>query len=185
MNIAEGLPGTPHDGPDGLVARQLLQEVPALRAFAIALSRDTAVADDLVQDTLLRAWSRFEMFRPGTCLKAWLFTILRNLYYSDLRRQQRRGQANVQMHLGDRVQKPAHDATLAMGEFLAALQDLPASQREALILVGASGFSVEEAAQMMGVAQGTVKSRVSRARARLCELLNLAPGDMPFGRDDG
>lgn len=178
MSLPQGL-------SDAQAAALLHEQLPALRAFAMGLSRDKARADDLVQDTLLKAWSRFDLFTPGTSLKAWLFTILRNIYYSDLRRerQRRRHQADEGAPQMLAYERPAHDGRIAMSEFLTALQQLAPEQREALILVGACGFSVSEAAAMTSVAEGTVKSRVSRARARLCEILQLRPGETPMDGD--
>jgi RNA polymerase sigma-70 factor, ECF subfamily len=148
---------------------EILVHAPALRAFALSLCHSPDRADDLVQDTLMRAWSHFGSFRPGTQLRSWLFTILRNGYYSDLRKRRRdvadpEGAFVARLCVG-----PAHDGALALGEFLRAFADLSAEHREVLTLVGALGFSYEEAALVTGLPVGTVKSRVSRARALLGE----------------
>ncbi|MGR3492947.1 MAG: RNA polymerase sigma factor [Shimia sp.] len=153
---------------------ELVEHLGALRAFAMSLTRNAATADDLVQDTVLKAWSNIEKFEPGTNMRAWLFTILRNTFYS-LRRKRKREVEDVDGIMAESLsQKPEHDGRLNMRDFEAAFAQLPDSQREALTLVGASGFSYEEAAQTCGVAVGTIKSRVGRARARLVELLNLS-----------
>ncbi len=152
---------------------EIVEHLPALRAFAISLTRNGATADDMVQDTIVKAWTKFDKFRPGTNLRAWLFTILRNTYYSN-RRKTRREVADVDgIFSGNMAEKPAHDGHLQMAEFRAAFAQLPDEQRETLILVGASGFSYEEAAEMCGVAVGTIKSRANRGRKRLAELMQL------------
>ena len=143
----------------------------------MSLTRDSVAADDLVQDAVVKAWKNIHRFQPGTNLRAWLFTILRNTFYSD-RRKAKREVDDVDGALAATLsEKPRHDGALALTDFLAAFSKLPDEQREALILVGASGFSYEEAAHTCGVAVGTVKSRVNRARTRLVELLDLKPGE--------
>lgn len=166
--------------------RELLAgAIPKLRAFAISLARDVTKADDLVQDTILKAWSNIEKFDPATNLDAWLFTILRNTFYSSLRKTRREVQDSDGAHAATLSVKPDHDGRLAMKEFQKAFNELSPEHREVLILVGASGFSCEEAAGMMGVAIGTVKSRASRARKRLSELLHLDDGEDMFSGTDG
>lgn len=164
---------------------RLASAIPKLRAFAISLARDASKADDLVQDTILKAWSNIEKFDPATNLDAWLFTILRNTFYSSLRKTRREVQDSDGVHAATLSVKPAHDGHLAMQEFQRAFDQLSPEHREVLILVGASGFSCEEASAMMGVAIGTVKSRASRARKRLAELLHLKDGEDMFSGTDG
>ena len=164
---------------------KLAAAIPKLRAFAISLARDVSKADDLVQDTILKAWSNIDKFDPATNLQAWLFTILRNTYYSALRKTRREVADSDGTHAAGMAEKPAHDGRLAFGDFQRAFDQLSPEHREVLILVGASGFSCEEAAEMMGVAIGTVKSRASRARKRLAELLHLAEGEDLFSGTDG
>ncbi len=155
----------------------LVNHLPALRAFALSLTRNGASADDLVQDTVVKAWTNFDKFQRGTNLRAWLFTILRNTFYSN-RRKMRREVPDVDGVFTDGLaEKPAHDGRLQMADFRRAFAQLRDEQREALILVGASGFSYEEAAEMCNCAVGTIKSRANRARARLSELLQLDEGD--------
>lgn len=155
---------------------ELVLHLGPLRAFAMSLVRNDHAADDLVQDTILKAWSKFDKFEPGTNLRAWLFTILRNGFYSDLRKH-RREVADVDgVHAARLSQMPDHDGRLAMRDFNLAFEALIVEQREALTLVGALGFSYEEAAETIGCAVGTVKSRVNRARRRLAELLMLEEG---------
>jgi RNA polymerase sigma-70 factor (ECF subfamily) len=152
---------------------ELITHLPALRAFALSLTRNRATADDMMQDTVLKAWSNMDKFQPGTNMRAWLFTILRNNFYTS-RRKLNREVADVDNVFSDNMSvKPEHDGKLQMMDFKAALSKLPDEQREALILVGASGFSYEEAGEMCGVATGTIKSRVNRARIKLSELLHL------------
>ena len=148
-----------------------------MRAFALSLTRNSAAADDLVQDTLVKAWKSFDSFQPGTKLQAWLFTIERNTFYSD-RRKAKREIADVDGAFAAMLsEKPAHDGKLALADFFVAFAQLPVEQREALTLVGATGFSYEEAAATCRVAAGTIKSRVNRGRNRLVELLQLSVGD--------
>lgn len=158
-------------------AEEMLTHIPAMRAFAISLTHNPAVADDIVQDTLIKAWNGLEGFEPGTNMRAWLFTILRNTFYS-MRRKSRREVADPDGEISGSVPiRPDHDGRLEMRDFQAALQMLPVEQREALILVGAEGFSHEEAAETCGVPVGTIKSRVNRARRRLAELLDMDETD--------
>ena len=163
---------------------QLADHLRPLRAFAISLTRNVSAADDLVQDTILKAWSNIEKFQRGTNLQAWLFTILRNTYYSTLRKHRREVPDPEGIHAAALSVKPDHDGRLAYTDFLRAFDQLSDEHREVLILVGASGFSTEEAAQMMGVAPGTVKSRASRGRKRLAQLLGLAEGEGMFSGVD-
>lgn len=152
---------------------EIIEYLPQMRAFARSLTRNPAQADDLVQDALLKAWASIDRFQPGTNMRAWLFTILRNTFYSDRRKAAR----EVEDVDGDLTaglsEKPAHDGRLALRDFATAFAQLSDEQREVLILVGASGFAYEEAAEMCGVAVGTVKSRANRGRARLAELMGL------------
>lgn len=164
---------------------ELPEHLPALRAFAISLTRNVAVADDLVQDTIVKAWTNFDKFTEGTNLRAWLFTILRNTFYSDRRKHRREVPDPEGIHAATLFVKPAHDGHLAFADFSAAFDQLSPEHREVLILVGASGFAYEDAAQMMGVAVGTVKSRANRARARLADLLGLEKGEEIFSGVDG
>lgn len=156
---------------------EIIEHLPALRAFALNLTRNSSSADDLVQDTLLKAWSKFDLYRPGTNLRAWLFTILRNTFYSS-RRKLSREVADVDGMLAMKLAtKPDHDGRLALADMAVAFAKLPDEQREVLILVGALGFSVEEAAETCGCAVGTVKSRANRGRRALAGMLGLAPGE--------
>lgn len=152
---------------------ELVEHLPALRAFAISLTRNGALADDMVQDTIVKAWTNIDKFKTDTNMRAWLFTILRNTYYSSRRKAKREVPDIDGVFTESLAQKPAHDGHMQMTDFRKALALLKDEQREALLLVGASGFSYEEAAEMCGVAVGTIKSRTNRARAQLAELLGL------------
>ena len=157
----------------------LLAAIPSLRAFAMSLSGNLDRADDLVQETLVKAWSHLGSFTEGTNMSAWLFTILRNIFYSEYRKRRREvadpeGQIAARLATG-----PSQSAHMDFLDFRDALQQLSPDQREALILVGASGLSYEEAAGICGCAVGTMKSRVNRARNRLAVL--LAMGEEPDG----
>lgn len=151
----------------------LIAAMPNLRAFAISLCGDYHAANDLVQETLLKAWSNGDKFQDGTNFKAWLFTILRNTYFSKLRS----GKREVLDADGDAAAKlathPEQHGHMDMQDFKKALTQLSDDQREALLLVGAEGFAYEEAAEICGCAVGTIKSRVNRARAKLAELMHV------------
>jgi RNA polymerase sigma-70 factor (ECF subfamily) len=151
----------------------LLAAVPSLRAFGISLCGQVDRADDLVQDTLLRALANIDRFERGTNLNAWLFTILRNLFHSEYRKRRREVEDPEGSYAARLKTQPEQGSRLDFEDFRAALAKLPHDQREALLLVGASGFSYEEAAEICGCAVGTIKSRVNRARSRLGALLAL------------
>jgi RNA polymerase sigma-70 factor (ECF subfamily) len=161
----------------------ILATLPELRAFALSLTRDGSRADDLVQETILRAWAHADQFETGSNLRAWLFTILRNLFYTEQRRRQRevddpQGKRAARLMVG-----PEQQSHLEFEDFWHALGRLPPLHREALILVAAQGLSYEEAARVCGVAVGTIKSRVNRARTHLMALLQIE-ACYEFGPDD-
>jgi RNA polymerase sigma-70 factor (ECF subfamily) len=151
----------------------MLGAVPSLRAFAISLSGNVDRADDLVQETLMRALANIQSFQPGTNMSAWLFTILRNLFRSEYRKRRREVEDSDGSYAETLKSQPEQIGHVEFEEFRGALNQLPQDQREALILVGASGFSYEEAAEICGCAVGTIKSRVNRARTRLAQLLSI------------
>jgi RNA polymerase sigma-70 factor, ECF subfamily len=156
---------------------ELLAAIPALRAFAMSLSGKPDRADDLVQETLMKAWASIASYTDGTNLRAWLFAILRNIFYSQYRKRKREVE-DADGHMAARLASPPEQiGHMDFEDFRRALQQLPHDQREALILVGASGLSYEEAAEICDCAVGTIKSRVNRARSRLVELLGLASAD--------
>lgn len=170
------------DEPDTFKS-ELLELVPYLRAFARSLSGRHEGADDLAQEALVKAWQSRDSFLPGTNLKAWLFTILRNQFYSERRRAWR--QVPWDAENAEALPGTSEDQGWAaeLSDIARALQALPAEQREALILVGAGGFAYEEAAKISNCAVGTVKSRVARARRALIAILDgdqaLPPSDRP------
>src|SRR6202140_2860927 len=167
---------------DPAIRDQVLSTVPSLRAFAISLCGNIDRADDLVQETLLRALSHIDSFEPGTNMPAWLFTILRNLFRSEYRKRRREVEDGDGRYAESLKSHPEQPGRVEFEEFRAALATLPADQREALILVGASGFSYDEAAAICDCAVGTIKSRVNRARKPLSELLSIHGAD-DFGPD--
>lgn len=162
--------------------RNMLATLPQLRAFAVSLTGAYDRADDLVQDTIMKAWGKQDSFEAGTNIKAWLFTILRNEFFSKMRKRGREVQDPDNVFTDNMAVHPSQYGTLDLQDFKKALEQLPADQREAIILIGASGFSYEEAAEISGCAIGTVKSRVSRARIRLQELLGV-DGESDYGPD--
>jgi len=159
----------------------LLAELQSLRAFAISITGNVERADDLVQDTVVKAWTNMNGYTEGTNIRAWLFTILRNTFYSDFRKRSREVEDDGAHASRLAVHAPQH-GHMDLEDFRRALAQLPDDQREALILVGASGFSYEEAAEICGCALGTIKSRINRARARLGEMLSVTSG-ADFGPD--
>ena len=149
--------------------------MPTLRAFARSLCPNAAQADDLVQDALVKALSNIDKFEQGSNLRAWMFTILRNTYYSDLRKRRREVEDAEGAHAAKLAERPAQPGASDLEDFKSAFAQLSEDHREVLTLIGALGISYEEAADVCGCAVGTVKSRVNRARARLAELLGLSP----------
>jgi len=146
--------------------------IPALRAFAWSLCHNASDADDLVQEALTKAWAHRDRFEPGTNLRAWLFTILRNTYYTSLARRRREVSDETGKYAATLTAPATQDWSVELKHLEASLSQLPAEHREALILVGAAGMTYEEVAEICGCALGTVKSRVNRARAKLIKLLD-------------
>jgi RNA polymerase sigma-70 factor (ECF subfamily) len=166
--------------PDNEFKDQLAQVIPHLRAFGRSLSGSRDLADDLVQETLLKAWAARKRFQAGTNMRAWTFIILRNLFLSQMRRARFKGEWD-ELTASKLLAAPAsQDRHVELGDMQRALMHLPQPQREALILVGAGGFAYEEAAEICGCAVGTIKSRVARGRVALESL--LAEGKLPSRR---
>ncbi len=169
---------------------ELAKLVPNLRAFARSLSGNPDHADDLVQETLVKAWKHRASFAPGSNLKAWLFTILRNAFLSERRKRKLEVEDKDGVFAGRMSVHGEQLGHMDMVDFTKALDMLPSEQKEALLLIGAEGFSYEEAALMCGCAVGTIKSRVNRARVRLAQALNIdgaadyGPDQFPSHRDD-
>jgi RNA polymerase sigma-70 factor (ECF subfamily) len=158
--------------------RELVALIPQLRAFSRTLCRKRSLADDVAQDALAKALRSRDGFEPGTNMKAWLFTILRNTFYSGTRRAWREVEWDAE--LGEQIATPAdaQDWAVDLSDATRALFSLPCNQREAVILVAAGGFTYEAAAQICGAPSGTVKSRVARARAAMSSML-AGGGQMP------
>ncbi len=170
--------------PDRL-QNELISTIPALRAFARSLTYRTADADDLVQETLARALANIHQFTPGTSLRAWLFTILRNCHYTRAKRQQREQLEADPHELRPVWAEPGQEWSVSIRRLGAALDKLPAPHREVLLLTSAAGLNYDEAAAVCGCAVGTIKSRVSRARARLLALLHAEDSAEVMGEGDG
>jgi RNA polymerase sigma-70 factor, ECF subfamily len=146
---------------------EFLALLPSLRAFARSLCGNPAWADDLTQETLLRAWANRASFEPGTNMRGWLFTILRNTFYTSARRRRREAEDPDGAHAMRLLIAPAQEHSVELRDLRRCMGRLPDEQREALILVGASGFTYKQAAEICGCAVGSIKSRVSRARRAL------------------
>lgn len=176
-------PGTRPDPvplPDDEFKEHLAQVIPHLRAFGRSLSGSRDMADDLVQETLLKAWAARKRFQAGTNMRAWTFIILRNLFLSQMRRARFKGEWDDVTAAKILAAPASQDRHVELGDMQRALLHLPQPQREALILVGAGGFAYEEAAEICGCAVGTIKSRVARGRVALEAL--LSGGKLPSRR---
>jgi RNA polymerase sigma factor (sigma-70 family) len=166
------VPRAPRDGPVTDFQQALVALIPFLRAVSRGMCGSRALSDDMVQETLERAWRSRASFEAGSNMKAWLFTILRNQLHS----QRRRAWRDVAWDeaLGGQIEAPPREQEWAIGltDTARALSALPEHQREALILVAAAGYSHKEAAEIAGAAMGTMKSRVARARVMMSDLLD-------------
>ena len=162
------------DGADADLRRQITVLLPDLRGFARFLVRDRVMADDVVQDTLVRALAAAHQFEPGTNLKAWLFTILRNQFYEQARRRKREADAIGARFDMEEGASPAQLARAEINELQSLIWKLPPLLREALILVGAQEMTHEEAAAICKIPVGTMKARLSRARTQLAKLAQAA-----------
>ena len=151
--------------------RELQEVIPHLRAFARGLCGRPDMADDLVQEALMKAWAAQERFEPGTSMRAWTFVILRNAYLTDMRRNRFRGEYDEGVAERILTAPAGQEEPIHLSDMHRALLTLPPERREALLLVGAGGFSYEEAAEICGCAIGTIKSRVGRARSALNDML--------------
>jgi len=157
---------------DGIMA-----SLKSLRAYALSLTHDVHHAEDLVQETVLKAISKQDKFEADTNLQAWLFTILRNQFFSIHRKTQREVEDADGAHAATLVTIPDQEDHIVVQDLEAALAKLPQDQREAILLIGVEGMAYEEVAEALGVKVGTVKSRVNRARNRLAELMGLSGAD--------
>lgn len=174
--------GDRHPLDDTEFKRELAKVAPHLRAFARSLCGDADRADDLAQETMMRAWAARERFIAGTNFKAWTFTILRNHFYSEARRSRFHGEYDEIAAERILCAPAAQEDTIALTDVLRALQAIPENYREALILVAAGSLSYEEVAEICGIALGTVKSRVCRARALLTSVIES--GQVPDARHE-
>jgi RNA polymerase sigma-70 factor (ECF subfamily) len=167
-SITMDAPLTPEDEA---FRAELTPLIPHMRAFARSLCGNPTEADDLVQEALAKAWKSRASYAPGTSLKSWTFTIVRNQFYSDKRRSWRSSSLDPETAERTLVAASNPSAALELDEVRRALTLLPDDQREALILVGVAGLPYEEVSAICGCAIGTIKSRVSRARSRLAEII--------------
>lgn len=165
--------------PTAEFRQELTAAIPYMRAFSRSLTGNEAAADDLTQDALVKAWRARERFRAGTNFRAWVFTIVRNQFYSDQRRSWRQAPWDEEKAKRTLSGPQGLDSMIALDELRRALIELPEDQREAIVLVGAGGFAYEEAAQICGCAVGTIKSRVSRARKALAAMLEEGADPLP------
>lgn len=172
-------PDLPERSPEDQRAfkRELTEVVPHLRAFARGLCGRPDMADDLVQEALLKAWAAQRRYEPGTSMRAWTFVILRNVYLTDMRRNRFRGEYDEATAERILTAPAGQEDPIHLSDLHRALLTLPPERREALLLIGAGGFSYEEAAKICGCAIGTIKSRVGRARATLSNMIEQ--GDIP------
>ncbi|MEH3119280.1 MAG: sigma-70 family RNA polymerase sigma factor [Methylorubrum populi] len=160
----------------------LVKALPMLRTFAISLTANPTRADDLVQETMVKAWANRERFTPGTNFTAWLFTILRNQFYTEVRKGRREVEDPDGVHADTLTAHPDQEHAVGLRLVMNLIGTLPLPQRQALLLVGAEGFTYEEAAERLGCQVGTVKSRVSRARAFLMESFEGLPNGLLAAR---
>jgi RNA polymerase sigma-70 factor (ECF subfamily) len=160
----------------------LVSLIPTLRAFAVSMCGDPVRADDLVQETLVKAWAHQASFQEGSNLRAWLFTILRNSYLSDRRKRRREVEDGDGSRAAQLAVYPRQQGAIDLADLRVALARLSDEQREALILIGAAGLSYEEAAEICECPVGTMKSRVNRARSKLAADLGVR-GAQDFGQD--
>lgn len=173
MTEAQRAPAPSTDSQDTEDFRkQLLAVIPALRGFSRGLCGNRELADDMAQDAMMRAWAAQTSFTPGTNFRAWIFMILRNQFYTTIRRNARMVSWDPEVAERVLIAQAAQQDGLNLQDVEAALQKLPLEQREVLLLIGVNGLSYEEAAEVMGCAIGTIKSRLARGRTALATLVN-------------
>ena len=171
--------------PETLAADQKFRDdlvalIPSLRSFARGLCGWRDMADDLAQDAMMRGWAARASYTPGTNFRAWMFMILRNQFYTTIRKNKRMTSWDPEVAERVLVEAPSQQSAIHVADVAKALQKLPAEQREVLLLVGANGVSYEEASEIIGCAIGTIKSRLARGRKALSGLIDGAPGDALF-----
>lgn len=160
----------------------LVALVPSLRSFARGLCGGREIADDLAQDAMMRGWAARASFTPGTNFRAWMFMILRNQFYTTIRKNSRMTSWDPEVAERVLIEAPAQDHAIHIADVAKALQKLPAEQREVLLLIGANGVTYEEAAEIIGCAIGTVKSRLARGRKALTLLIDGPEGDRLYAK---
>ena len=156
-------------------ADSIVELIPRLRRYARALVGDRSAADDLVQDTLERAWAKLHLYRRGTDLRAWLFTVMHNVYVNQLRASRRT--APLDEDMPELAQPVRETDALVLRDLDAAIRRLPPDQREVLLLVALEEMSYDEAAGTLGIPIGTVMSRLARAREKLRAMLSGLPAE--------
>lgn len=161
---------------------QLVALIPALRSFARGLCGWRDMADDMAQEAMVRGWAARASFTPGTNFRAWMFMILRNQFYTTIRKDRRMTSWDPEVAERVLVEAPAQQDAIHVADVAAALQKLPAEQREVLLLIGANGLSYDEAAEIIGCAIGTIKSCLARARRALAVLIEGPDGDALFDK---
>jgi RNA polymerase sigma-70 factor, ECF subfamily len=179
----------PESDPDRIKADEVFRDqlvalIPSLRSFARGLCGGREMADDMAQDAMMRGWAARASFTPGTNFRAWMFMILRNQFYTTIRKNSRMTSWDPEVAERVLVEGPAQQHAIHMADVAKAMLQLPAEQREVLMLIGANGVSYEEAAEIIGCAIGTVKSRLARGRKALTLLIDGAPGEALFAPPD-
>jgi RNA polymerase sigma-70 factor, ECF subfamily len=177
--------GEQAENPDRVFRNDLVAILPSLRAFARGLCGNRDFADDLVQEAMTRAWAARASYTPGTNFRAWMFMILRNRYFTIIRKNARSVSWDPEVAERVLVTAASQENRLHVQDVANALQKLPKEQREVLLLIGANGMSYEEAMEVVGCAMGTIKSRLARGRAALAALINGADDDEYDGSEDG
>jgi len=170
---------------DQLFRDELVALIPSLRSFARGLCGWRDMADDMAQEAMLRGWAARASFTPGTNFRAWMFMILRNQFYTTLRKDKRMTSWDPEVAERVLVEAPAQQDAVHVADVARALQKLPAEQREVLLLIGANGVSYEEAAEIIGCAIGTIKSRLARGRRALALLIDGPEGEALFDKPEG
>ena len=163
---------------DEVFRDQLVAMIPQLRSFARGLCGWRDMADDLAQDTMTRAWSARASYTPGTNFRAWMFMIMRNQFYTSIRKSARMTSLDPEVAERTLVQMPEQQHHIHVEDVAKALQKLPYEQREVLLLIGANGVSYEEASEIIGCAIGTIKSRLARGRKALAVLIDGTEEDV-------
>lgn len=171
LAVTTAAAGLKQGAAEGDFSQQLVAVIPHLRAFARSLCGRADLADDLAQEAMAKAWAARDSYLPDSNFKAWVFMILRNHYFSHRRKMSRVADWDPEVADNLMVTGESQSGSVEIAELSRALQTLPAEQREALILVGAGGFSYDEVAKIAGCAEGTIKSRVARARQALAKAI--------------